>query len=115
MASFGAALNGHKATVAAFLSGAGVVLFGYLVSSLISVGSEREKVLGYIERTEPLDVASTAHRLNAQIHVSEHDKELLATISVELRDIRESLRQIRLTLNSSDSNTLRRSAGEGKQ
>ena len=87
-------INGHKATVTAFLSGAGIVLLGYLVSSLVSVGSERQKIMGYIERTEPLDIASTAHRADTQVHVSTADKAMLATIGLELRDIHDELRKI---------------------
>lgn len=92
--------NGYRATVTAFFSGAGIVLFGYLVSSLIAVGSERQKILGYIERTEPLDTASTAHRADTQIHVSSADKSTLATIGIELRNIHEELRQIKLHLDN---------------
>lgn len=91
-------VNGHKATIVAFLSGVGIVLFGYFISALVSVGSERQKVLGYIERTEPLDIASTAHRADGQAHVTASEKAMLATIGLELRDIHEELRKINVRM-----------------
>jgi hypothetical protein len=87
-------INGHKTAITAFLSGVGVVLFGFLISSVFSIGAERQRVIGYIEETKPLDIASTAHRADRDIHVSASDKVILATIPLELRDIHEELRKL---------------------
>lgn len=87
-------INGHRATITAFFSGVGIVLFGFLISSVFSIGAERQKVISYIEETKPLDVASTAHRADTQVHVSPADKAMLATIGLELRDIHAELTMI---------------------
>lgn len=90
----GLGINGNKTTIGAFLVGVCVVLVGQLILSLITVGGERQRVSGYIDRTEPLDVASTAHRADTQIHVTAVEKTALATIGLELSNIHEELRKI---------------------
>jgi hypothetical protein len=90
--------NGFGTMVVSFLTGAGVVLFGALITLIITFGGERERVLGYINRTEPLDAAAVSHRTDAAIHVSVKQAAVIEAIPIELEKIHNELDNIKRSL-----------------
>jgi hypothetical protein len=86
--------NGWRRSIAAFLSGGLIAGMAVLVTFLLALGGERQRILGHLEVTEPMIGQAQVHFSDAQAHVSETENNVIAVMPIRFAQVEARLQAI---------------------
>jgi uncharacterized membrane-anchored protein YhcB (DUF1043 family) len=86
--------NGWKKTAGAFVSGGVVAAIALLVTFLLTLGGERQRVLSHLATTEPMIGTANLHFNDAQSHLSETENNTLAVLPIKFTQVEARLQAI---------------------
>jgi uncharacterized membrane-anchored protein YhcB (DUF1043 family) len=89
-----AELNGWKRLIGAFVSGGAVAALALIVTFLLTLGGERQRVLAHLTTTEPMIGTANLHFNDSQAHLSETENNVLAVLPIKFTQVEARLQAI---------------------
>jgi hypothetical protein len=80
--------------IGAFVSGGLIAGVALIVTFLLSVGAERQRVLMHLETTEPMVAIAQSHFGDTSQHLSETENSLLSVLPVKFVQVETRLQSI---------------------